>query len=45
MPLIAKLPPCSGLREITILSLTGKTKSILAKYSDVVMDVSVKKEA
>lgn len=28
-----------------IISLTGNTKSILAKYSDVVLDVSVKKEA
>jgi len=28
-----------------IIALTGKTKSILAKYSDVVLDVSVKKEA
>jgi len=28
-----------------IVSLTGNTKSILAKYSDVVLDVSVKKEA
>ena len=28
-----------------IISLTGNTKSILAKYSDVVLDVSVKQEA
>lgn len=28
-----------------IISLTGNTRSILAKYSDVVLDVSVKKEA
>lgn len=28
-----------------IIALTGNTKSILAKYSDVVLDVSVKKEA
>lgn len=28
-----------------IISLTGNSKSILAKYSDVVLDVSVKKEA
>jgi len=28
-----------------IVALTGNTKSILAKYSDVVLDVSVKKEA
>jgi arabinose-5-phosphate isomerase len=28
-----------------IISLTGNTKSILAKHSDVVLDVSVKKEA
>lgn len=28
-----------------IVSLTGNSKSILAKYSDVVLDVSVKKEA
>jgi len=28
-----------------IIALTGKIKSILAKYSDVVLDVSVKKEA
>lgn len=28
-----------------IVALTGKAKSILAKYSDVVLDVSVKKEA
>ena len=28
-----------------IISLTGNTKSVLAKYSDVVLDVSVKKEA
>lgn len=28
-----------------IISLTGNTKSILAKYSDIVLDVSVKKEA
>jgi len=28
-----------------IISLTGNTESILAKYSDVVLDVSVKKEA
>jgi len=28
-----------------IIALTGKAKSILAKYSDVVLDVSVKKEA
>ena len=28
-----------------IISLTGNAKSILAKYSDVVLDVSVKKEA
>ncbi|OGX18820.1 MAG: hypothetical protein A3K83_01465 [Omnitrophica WOR_2 bacterium RBG_13_44_8b] len=29
----------------TIIALTGNTKSILAKYSDVVLDVSVRKEA
>lgn len=28
-----------------VIALTGNTKSILAKYSDVVLDVSVKKEA
>jgi arabinose-5-phosphate isomerase len=28
-----------------IISLTGNSKSVLAKYSDVVLDVSVKKEA
>jgi len=28
-----------------VVALTGNTKSILAKYSDVVLDVSVKKEA
>ncbi|MBI4981936.1 MAG: SIS domain-containing protein, partial [Candidatus Omnitrophica bacterium] len=28
-----------------IISLTGNVKSVLAKYSDVVLDVSVKKEA
>jgi arabinose-5-phosphate isomerase len=28
-----------------IIALTGNTKSVLAKYSDVVLDVSVKKEA
>lgn len=28
-----------------IIALTGNTKSLLAKYSDVVLDVSVKKEA
>lgn len=28
-----------------IIALTGKSKSILAKYSDVILDVSVKKEA
>jgi len=28
-----------------IIALTGNTKSILAKYSDIVLDVSVKKEA
>jgi len=28
-----------------IIALTGKAKSVLAKYSDVVLDVSVKKEA
>jgi len=28
-----------------IISLTGNTKSVLAKYSDVVLDVSVRKEA
>jgi len=28
-----------------IISLTGNTKSILARYSDVILDVSVKKEA
>jgi len=28
-----------------IIALTGKAKSILAKYSDVVLDISVKKEA
>ena len=30
---------------VMIISLTGNSKSILAKYSDVVLDVSVKKEA
>ena len=38
MPLLKKI----GSR---IIALTGNTKSILAKYSDVVLDVSVKKEA
>ncbi|MFA5062715.1 MAG: KpsF/GutQ family sugar-phosphate isomerase [Candidatus Omnitrophota bacterium] len=28
-----------------VIALTGNTKSILAKYSDIVLDVSVKKEA
>ncbi|MCM8790017.1 MAG: SIS domain-containing protein, partial [Candidatus Omnitrophica bacterium] len=28
-----------------VIALTGNTKSILAKYSDVILDVSVKKEA
>ncbi len=30
---------------VPIISLTGNSKSVLAKYSDVVLDVSVKKEA
>ena len=38
MPLLKKI----GAK---IIALTGNTKSILAKYSDVVLDVSVKKEA
>jgi len=38
VPLLKKIG-CS------IIALTGNTKSILAKYSDVVLDVSVKKEA
>lgn len=38
LPLLKKL----GSR---IISLTGNTDSVLAKYSDVVLDVSVKKEA
>ncbi|MFH0738525.1 MAG: KpsF/GutQ family sugar-phosphate isomerase [Candidatus Omnitrophota bacterium] len=38
LPLLKKI----GSR---IIALTGNTKSILAKYSDVVLDVSVKKEA
>jgi len=38
LPLLKKI----GAR---IIALTGNTKSILAKYSDVVLDVSVKKEA
>src|SRR3989338_8483288 len=28
-----------------VIALTGNTKSVLAKYSDIVLDVSVKKEA
>ena len=38
LPLLKKI----GSR---IIALTGNTKSILAKYSDVLLDVSVKKEA
>lgn len=38
LPLLKKI----GVR---VIALTGNTKSILAKYSDVVLDVSVKKEA
>ncbi len=38
LPLIKKI----GLK---LISLTGNTKSTMAKYSDVVLDVSVKKEA
>jgi len=38
MPLLKKIG-CS------IIALTGNTKSVLAKYSDIVLDVSVKKEA
>jgi len=30
---------------VAIIALTGNSKSVLAKYSDVVLDVSVKKEA
>ncbi len=38
LPLLKKI-------GVLIISLTGNTKSVLAKYSDVVLDVSVKKEA
>jgi len=38
LPLLKKI-------GVKIIALTGNTKSLLAKYSDVVLDVSVKKEA
>ena len=42
---IKQLLPLLKKIGATIIALTGNTKSILAKYSDVVLDVSVKKEA
>jgi len=38
LPLLKKM-------GIKIISITGNTKSTLAKYSDIVLDISVKKEA
>ena len=40
-----KLLPLLKKIGCKVIALTGNTKSILAKYSDVVLDVSVKKEA
>lgn len=40
-----KLLPLLKKIGCKIIALTGNTKSVLAKYSDVVLDVSVKKEA
>src|SRR3989338_888174 len=42
---MAQLLPLLKKIGCKIVSLTGNTKSTLAKYSDVVLDVSVKKEA
>jgi arabinose-5-phosphate isomerase len=38
LPLLKKI-------GVKIIAMTGNTKSLLAKYSDIVLDVSVKKEA
>ncbi|MDD5077492.1 MAG: KpsF/GutQ family sugar-phosphate isomerase [Candidatus Omnitrophica bacterium] len=40
-----KLLPILKKIGAPIISLTGNSKSVLAKYSDIVLDVSVKKEA
>jgi len=42
---IKQLLPLLKKMGAKIIALTGNTKSILAKYSDVILDVSVKKEA
>jgi len=42
---IRRLLPLLKKMGVKIIALTGNLKSILAKYSDVVLDVSVKKEA
>jgi arabinose-5-phosphate isomerase len=40
-----KLLPLLKKMGCKVIALTGNTKSILSKYSDVVLDISVKKEA
>ena len=40
-----QLPPILKKIGCKVIALTGNVKSILAKYSDIVLDVSVKKEA
>ena len=42
---IRQLVPLLKKIGAKIIALTGNTKSILAKYSDIILDISVKKEA